>query len=156
MDDAPLLARILARSGDSISTDPGAESVILVAHGPNEDADNTRWLGCLKTQAERLQRSLGFRRVEFVTLRDDAPSPVRDAATAELREKVKAASLDTKVLVVPVLISVGHAQAGIGKRLEGLSFKMSAAGVSSHPLAAEWIRQQAAGALPTQATPLTR
>lgn len=155
MDDAPLLARILADQAKSVSTDPGAESVVLVAHGPNGDADNAQWLGCLKSQAERLQQSLGFRRVEFITLRDDAPNAIRDAATAELREKVRLASMDTKVLVVPVLISVGHAQAGIGKRLEGLSFTMCAGGVSSHPLAAEWIRQQANGALP-QAASLTR
>lgn len=128
----------------SVSTDPKAESVILVAHGPNGDADNERWLACLKAHATYMQQSNGFRRVDFITLRDDAPKAVRDAATAALREKVRTASMDTRALIVPVLISVGHVQSEIGKRLEGLAFKMSASGISEHPLAAEWIREQAA------------
>lgn len=144
MDDGPALGRILADQVRSISSEASAESVILVAHGPNEDADNERWLACLKAHAAYLQKAGGFRRVDFLTLRDDAPKPVRDAATAALREKVQDAARDTQALVVPVLISVGHVQSEIQKRLEGLTFKMSARGVSEHPLAAEWIRQQAA------------
>ncbi len=146
MDDDALLARILADQARSISTDPNGESLILVAHGPNGDSDNERWLRCLKAHATYLQQSVGFRRVWFTTLRDDSPKAVRDAATAALREKVRAASKDTKVLVVPVLVSVGRLQSEIKKRLEGLAFQMSASGIADHPLAAEWIRQQGARA----------
>ncbi|MEK7404210.1 MAG: CbiX/SirB N-terminal domain-containing protein, partial [Acidobacteriota bacterium] len=156
MDDDALLARILADQARSISTDPNGESLVLVAHGPNGDSDNERWLACLKAHATYLQQSVGFRRVWFITLRDDSPKAVRDAATAALREKVRADSMDTKVLVVPVLVSLGRVQSEIKKRLEGLAFRMSASGIADHPLAAEWIRQQGARAGPRVTQPATK
>jgi sirohydrochlorin cobaltochelatase len=143
MDDDPLLSRILLDQVRTVSTNPSAESVVLVAHGPNSDSDNERWLACLQAHAAFLQQTGGFRRVEFLTLRDDAPKAVRDAATAALRENVKTASADSTVLIAPVLISVGHVQAEIEKRLEGLTFKMATGGVSGHPLTPEWIRERA-------------
>jgi hypothetical protein len=61
-----------------------------------------------------------------------------------MRERVKTYGADSKVIVQPVLISSGHVQQEIVKLLEGLEFRMSQSGVSGHPLAPEWIRQQAA------------
>ncbi len=58
---------------------------------------------------------------------------------AEVRLRPAEAS---RVLVVPVLISVGHIQKQIHERLKGLSYTMSETGLAEHPLAAEWIQQQ--------------
>ena len=151
MDSDRLLGRILADQIGSVSKGPKNESLILVAHGPNNEADNDKWLACLKVQAAYLQWAHGFRRVDAATIRDDAAKPVKDAAVAKLRERVKSYGADSRVLVQPVLISVGHVQAEIAELLKGLDYTISAGVVSTHPLAPEWIRQQATTALRTRA-----
>ncbi len=143
MDDHPIVSQILLDQVKPLSKEPTSESLVLVAHGPNEDEENVRWLERLGHHAERLGKSLNFRRVEAVTLRDDAPKPVRDAATERLRAAVRTAAADSRVLVVPVLISVGQIQRQIHERLQGLDYVMSENGLTDHPLAAAWIKQRA-------------
>jgi hypothetical protein len=46
----------------------------------------------LESLARQIRDTVGLRRVEAITLRDDAPKPVRDAATASLQAMVKRAS----------------------------------------------------------------
>jgi sirohydrochlorin cobaltochelatase len=143
MDADRLLGLILADQLRTVSTRPESESVMLVAHGPNGDADDAKWLACLKVLAAMVQSSVGFKRVDAATVRDDAPKVVKDAAVAGLRDRVKTYAADSTVLVQPVLISSGHVQAEIVELLKGLEFQMSKSGVSNHPLAPEWVRQQA-------------
>ena len=143
MDDHILLGRILAGSLKKASGDVKGESVMLVAHGPNDDEDNRKWLEKLHTQAAYLRGTLGFRKVEAATIRDDAPDRVKAAAVADLRQRIETLSTDSRVLVQPVLISQGHVQAEIEKLLDGLSYRMSHSGVTGDALAAEWVRRQA-------------
>lgn len=143
MDADWLLGMVLSDEVRATSSDAGKETVILVAHGPNDDGDDAKWLACLRVQAGFIQASLGFQRVDAATIRDDASPEVKAAAVASLRERVKRYSADTKVLIQPVLISKGHVQAEIAELLQGLEFQMSESGVSSHALTAEWIRHQA-------------
>jgi sirohydrochlorin ferrochelatase len=143
MDGHPLVTRILADQLRPYATNASAQSVVLVAHGPNEDSENERWLGHLGDHAERLRKEFGFARVDAATLRDDAPKAVREAATEKLRSMVLDASAKSQVLVLPVLVSVGHVQDEIKKRLAGLNCEVLQGGIANHPLAAEWIREQA-------------
>ncbi|MFQ5776374.1 MAG: sirohydrochlorin chelatase [Terriglobia bacterium] len=143
MDDHPLISQILLDQIKHLSTESANETVVLVAHGPNEEEDNQRWVERLTRHGERIREALRLRRVEVMTLRDDAPKPVRNAATEQLRGTIERAAAAGRVLVVPVLISVGYLQRQIHERLEGLDYVMSERGLSDHPLAAEWIRQQA-------------
>jgi sirohydrochlorin cobaltochelatase len=155
MDGHQFISRILADEIKPFVKEAGMQSVVLVAHGPNEDSENERWLTHLRAHAERIKEQFGFRRVEVATLRDDAPKPIRDAATERLRATVRAASAESRVLVLPVLISVGHIQKEIQKRLDGLEFTMVEGGLANHPLAAEWVRTQAAQMCATEAKPAT-
>ena len=143
MDDHLLLARILSDEVRTLSARPAEESVVLVAHGPNDDKDNRRTMDKLESLARQIRDTVGLRRVEAVTLRDDAPKSVRDAATASLQAMVKRASADSCVLIVPVLISVGPIQREIEERLEGLDHVSYPRGISESPLSAEWVRKQA-------------
>ncbi len=144
MDGDALVSRILGDELAPYVKTAAGQSVVLVAHGPNEESENEQWLRCLRAHARRLQERYGLRRVEVATLRDDAPRAVREAATEKLRELVRSASTDSKVLALPVLISVGHIQQQIEKRLSGLEFTMVEGGLANHPLAAEWVRTKAA------------
>ncbi|MGH9818116.1 MAG: sirohydrochlorin chelatase, partial [Candidatus Acidiferrales bacterium] len=147
MDEHAVISKILTEQARAMSQSAKQESVVLVAHGPNDEEFNRQWLAKLGQHAERLQRGVGFRRVEVVTLRDDAPKPIRDAATEQLRAVVRKAGEDSRVLILPVLVSVGHIQRQIRERLAGLKYAMSDTGIADHRLAAEWIRRQAQAVL---------
>ncbi|MCI0717416.1 MAG: hypothetical protein L0338_00255 [Acidobacteria bacterium] len=156
MDEHEVISRILTEQARAMSKEAANESLVLVAHGPTDDDFNLQWLAKLGRHAERVRRSLGFRRVEVVTLRDDAPKPIRDAATEQLRANVSRAGQDSRVLVLPVLVSVGFIQRQIRERLEGLDYQMTDSGIADHPLAAEWIRQQARTALAVKGVELSQ
>lgn len=156
MDEHAVISKILTEQARAMSKNAANESLVLVAHGPNDEGFNRHWLAKLGQHAGRVRGALGFRRVEVVTLRDDAPKPIRDAATEQLRATVRKAAEDSRVLVLPVLISVGHIQRQIQERLEGLEYQMSGTGIADHRLTAEWIRQQAQDALAGKAAAAER
>jgi hypothetical protein len=75
-----------------------------------------------------------------MTVRDDAPKPVRDRATAELRELVvRRGASGARVLIVPVLLSFGGIEEGIKKRLEGLDYQMASQAIMPDDRLAGWI-----------------
>jgi len=81
-----------------------------------------------------------YRRIEFLTVRDDAPVPVRQKATEELRATVsRAASDGGRALVVPLLLSYGGIEERIRGRLAGLEFSMPAAALLPDHRIVEWV-----------------
>lgn len=145
LDDNRLVAEILLERARTISRQPPAESVVLVAHGPVGDEDNQEWLETIAKHAQFVMARGGFQQVVGVTLRDDAPTAIRGQATRELRRIVEELGQRGRVIVVPLLISEGGIEHGIRKRLEGLSYEMVPQGLLPHPKMAEWIRRQVAG-----------
>jgi len=141
LNSHPLLGAIVADRARSISTDPSRESVILVAHGPVGDEDNARWLADLGALSGHVN---GYASVDVLSLRDDAPAPVRDAATADLRGKVRAArAAGRDVLIVPVLLSYGGIERGLRTRLEGLEYRLPAQGIAPDARLAQWVGEAA-------------
>jgi hypothetical protein len=130
-----LLARAL-----SISREPEREAVVIVAHGPVSDEENAKWLADMAALAERMKMASRFRRIEYLTVRDDAPDPIRSQATAELRSVVERATNDgNKVLIVPLLLSYGGIEDGIRKRLEGLSYTICRQALLPDERLARWV-----------------
>ena len=145
LNSHPLVAEILLTRALSISSKPKNEVVIIVAHGPVLDEENAKWLADLKILAKHVDSESGFKRVEYLTVRDDAPEPIRSNATAELRELVRrAADEKANVLIVPLLLSYGGIEEGIKKRLEGLSYKMSPQALLPDERLATWVVQEVA------------
>jgi sirohydrochlorin ferrochelatase len=141
LDESPETVTALKDRAHALGGAPNREAVLLVAHGPNDDGDNERWIANLKKLAEGVKEE-GFAAVETATLRDDAPPPVRDAATQKLRDQVAALGKDGKtVLVLPVLISAGGIEGGIAKRLEGLDCKLGEP-LGGHPALSAWIARK--------------
>jgi sirohydrochlorin ferrochelatase len=148
LDDHPIVADILVSRARAISREPAREAVVLVAHGPVPDADNALWLEDMRRLAGRVREAVPFAQVEAMTVRDDAPAPVRAAATAELRALVARLSTGgTRVLVVPLLLSYGGIEAGIRKRLEGLAYTMASQGIMPDERVLQWVLE-AAGEAP--------
>ena len=146
LNDHPIVAEILASRARSISLTSREEAVVIVAHGPNEDADNRRWLADMASLAKRIESIEQFASIDYLTLRDDAPKPVRDQATAALRELVqRRAQEGRRVLIVPLLISFGGIDRGLRTRLEGLTYAMPDAGLVPDERLVTWVLTMAAG-----------
>jgi sirohydrochlorin ferrochelatase len=136
----PLVADILASRAAGISSEPENEVVVVVAHGPVSDEANALWLSDMRLLVEAMRGKSSFKRIEYLTVRDDAPEPVRERAAEELRGVVKRA-LDekSKVLIVPLLLAYGGIEEGIKKRLDGLAYTMSDQALLPDERLARWV-----------------
>ena len=143
LDAHPTVTAIVASRTAGISQTPAREAVILVAHGPVDDSSNERWVSNLRTVGEELARRGGFKSVDALTVRDDAPAPIRDEAAARLRALVEMRGLEARVLVVPVLLSYGGIEEGIRKRLAGLDYVMSAQALAPDDRLVSWVLEMA-------------
>jgi hypothetical protein len=140
LDRHPLIADILLSRAAGISRQPEKEVVVVVAHGPVSDEDNSRWLADIGSLVDLMRGKSKFKRIEYLTVRDDAPDPIRSRATAELRSVVeRAAAEKSNVLVVSLLLSYGGIEEGIKKRLEGLSYTMSSQALLPDERLARWV-----------------
>ena len=140
-----IAAEILTTRAQSISRDPSTESVVIVAHGPNDEDQNRRWLADLASLAEHVGTRGNFATIDYLTLRDDAPEPVRDRATTELREVVRKRTAEgRRVLIVPLLMSFGGIERGLRERLDGLTYAMPTAGLMPDDRLGAWVREMAA------------
>jgi sirohydrochlorin ferrochelatase len=140
LNDHPIVADILVSRARSISRNPVEEALVIVAHGPNEDDDNRRWLSDMASLAKRIGAIEQFGSIEYLTLRDDAPKPVRDTATAELRELVQRhLQRGRRVLIVPLLVSFGGIDQGLRERLEGLPYTIPDIGLVPDERLVTWV-----------------
>ena len=145
LNDHPIVIDILVSRARAISRDRGKEALVIVAHGPNDEEDNRRWLADMGSLAAGIQRTERFASLEYLTLRDDAEKPVRDAATARLRGIVqRELSAGRRVLIVPLLISFGGIERGLRERLDGLSYTMANAALMPDDCLAAWVMTVAA------------
>jgi len=143
LDDDPVVAEILLERARALGRHPLQETVVLLAHGPNDEADNAQWLASLQRVAQHLKQAGGFAEVLSLTIRDDASHAVREDAKQALRQAVQDAGRQHQVLVVPVLMAQGGIEHKIPKLLKGLSYRYSGQTLLPHPKLAEWIAQQA-------------
>lgn len=140
LNDHPIVAAILATRARSISRKPADEALVIIAHGPNEDDDNRRWLADMAGLATQLRRTEGYASIDQLTVRDDAPEAVRNQATAELRARVQQRIGEgRRVLVVPLVIAFGGIERGLRQRLEGLEYAMPDTGLVPDGRLVDWV-----------------
>jgi len=142
IDSNPLVTQILKHRVCDLSVDPSKEVLVLVGHGPNSEDYNREWLRHIDTIGATIQQDLPFQRVHAFTLRDDAPTEIRDAASRALRLAVEQESSKANVLIATLLISNGEVQTGIKERLKGLTYNIAHEGLASDPLITDWIEMQ--------------
>jgi len=126
LNDDPHVVNILIDRIKELSKRPEKETVILVAHGPNDKMDNMMWMNTLHNISTQVQSAFGvdeFKKVTYLTLRDDASDHIYNAAKQHFRDVVKKANLDKgRALIVPVLMSNGGIEDRLEKRLHGLDY----------------------------------
>ena len=144
LDDDPAVSAILLDRARQLSRAPGGKAVILIAHGPTSEEDDARWLEVMGRIARQLEDAGGFRAVVPVTMRDDAPEAVRDAATKRMREVVEREARQGAdvVLVVPLLLATGGIEAKIPHRLSGLAYRYQPQALLPDVRVAQWITRQ--------------
>ncbi|MDZ7756422.1 sirohydrochlorin chelatase [Rhodohalobacter sp.] len=131
LDDHPIVADILRKRILSLSETPEKETVVLVAHGPNGEEDNTGWVQSMESLAAQVQQkqkeegASKFKNIMALTVRDDAPKDIHEQAKQHLRAVVRQGNISGDVIVIPVFLSPGGREKSVAERLDGLDFKWS-------------------------------
>lgn len=140
LDADPTVADILLSRASSISKDAQNEIVIVVAHGPVSAETNRLWLKDMSTLTDGMKAKSSYRGIEYLTVRDDAPEPIRGEATAEFRSLVeKANAQKARVLIVPLLLSFGGIEEGVKQRLNGLDYTITSQALLPDARIAQWV-----------------
>jgi hypothetical protein len=138
--DAEEMGAVLVERARALSRDPATEDVLILAHGPGDDAENQRWISGIDARAAAVRQALPFRRVQVMTLREDWPEK-REAAQAQVREFVARAGREGgRAIVIPYRVQ------GFGpyaKALDGLDYVSDGRGLVPHPQVTEWVRREA-------------
>ncbi len=143
LNDSAVVVEILLDRTHEISASPEREHVIVVSRGARDHSDNDRWLKILKSISLRLKDRGGYKSVEAITLRDDAPAETRQNAVNYLRQRVKFAEQSgARALVVTLLLSPGGIEHRIGLELRGLTYAFNTKALLPDSRISEWIRSQ--------------
>ena len=131
---------ILADRARSLSRDPRQEDVLVLAHGPGDDAENERWLATIDARAAEVRAALPFHAVEVHTLREDWPDK-REEAEREVRAFVdRAGSEGRRAIVIPFrLFGFGHYAEVLADR----EYAADQRGLLPHVNVTQWIARQA-------------
>jgi sirohydrochlorin cobaltochelatase len=140
LSEAAEMGAILAERASALSRNPEKEDVLVLAHGPGDDAENERWLVNLNARAGEIRRARPFHDVEVMTLREDWPEK-RKEAEQRVRDFVsRAASEGRRAIVIPFrLYGFGPYE----KVLSGLEYATDRQGLLPHANVAQWISRQA-------------
>ena len=146
----PTVAGILLDHAREISKHPAGELVLVVAHGPEEPADNDVEVAILQQYADQLKAAGGFAEVKAVSLQDDALPALRAGNVKRMRRYAETAIRQgKKVLVVPAVIQALGIQQKLYSDLDGIAFTFNPKGLTSHPAYAKFIGDQVETALAT-------
>jgi hypothetical protein len=140
LNEAPEMGAILLDRARSLSRDPPREDVLILAHGPGDDAENERWIAYMDQRAEAVRSGLPFHRVQVATLREDWPDKRVDAERI-VREFVASSRADgRRAILVPFRVEGFGPYADV---LEGLDYAANELGLLPHENVTAWIRREA-------------
>ena len=123
-----------------ISRTPRDETVLILAHGPEDDAENARWISEIDARAEALRAHAPFRAVHVESLREDWPDK-RAASEARIHAlAVEAARNGGRLLVLPYRVTGFGPYARV---LEGVTYDADRRGLLPSPEVERWVRRQA-------------
>lgn len=137
--EAPEMGAVLIERARALSQDPARESVLILGHGPEDDAENERWLARIDARAEAVRAALPFRRVQVETLREDWPEKRADAE-ARIRAFVADAGRDGgRAIVIPYRVAGFGPYASV---LKDLTYVSDGKGLIPSLGVEQWVRRQ--------------
>lgn len=136
--DAAEMVQVLRDRVLHLSENPAREDVLVLAHGPEDDAENERWLQSI-TERAGILRQEGFHSVHIATLREDWPEK-REQAQDEVRAFVAdSAAAGRTPIVIPYRV---HGFGPYTRVLDGLDYVADGQGLVPHPAVTDWIERQ--------------
>jgi len=136
---APEMGPVLVERALALSHNPTRESVLILAHGPEDDAEDQRWRAQIDARADEVRKAAPFKRVQVETLREDWPEK-RAASEASIRACVEQASRDgAQVIVIPYRVQGFGPYAEV---LRGLSYVSDGRGLLPSAEVERWVRRQ--------------
>ena len=153
MDDAPEVAEALAARALALATDPAAEALFIVGHGPSSSEAYAAWMDNLRRVADTVRARSGFRTVLVDLVKDDASAPVRAEAVQRIRELIQLQHELTgrDVIVVPLLVASGSInRQKLPADLAGLPIRYSGEALLPHPAMARWVEARVREAIKEQ------
>jgi cobalamin biosynthesis Co2+ chelatase CbiK len=144
LDDHEVVAEILNDRIKALSNNPSDETVILAAHGPNQESDNKKWIDNMESLSRKIQKMQkkkgnGYKQIFALTVRDDAPDDIFNQAKQNMRAMVRQANQFGDVIVVPLFLSSGGREDAIAERLSGLDFEWSGKTLLPDPKISEFL-----------------
>lgn len=137
--DVTRLGGILADRTQTLSQEPGNESVLVIGHGPASDEENERWLANMDAMADSIRHIGPFNDVRVTTLREDWTGK-REEAEAQIRAFMDAqAAAGHNVLVLPFRLRGFGPYAEV---LEGYDYLADHNGFLPDTRITDWIRAE--------------
>jgi len=138
--DAPEMGEVLAKRAVHLSKHPEQEDVLVIAHGPADEDENTRWLAKLEARAEPIRRAAPFRRVQVATLREDWPEKRADAEQRVRDFVAQARANGGTAIVIPFRVQGFGPYAEV---LKSLDYASDGVGLLPDDQVTHWIERQA-------------
>jgi sirohydrochlorin cobaltochelatase len=138
--EAPEMASVLVDRARALSREPQSEDVLILAHGPGDDAENERWLQHLEARANVVRSAIPFRTVRVETLREDWPEK-RKEAEQRIRSFVERAAGNGRAIVIPFRVQGFGPYAEV---LKGLDYASDGRGLVPDAGVTQWIEHQIA------------
>lgn len=137
--DAKGMSEVLLSRALELSKDPAREDVLILAHGPEDDGENERWLSAITERTDLLQRDGGFNQIKVATLREDWPEK-RELAQQQARDFIIASRAAGRTpIVIPYRV---HGFGPYAQALDGLDYVSDGKGLIPHPAVTRWIEDQ--------------
>ncbi|MGB4248123.1 MAG: hypothetical protein WBJ75_10425 [Pseudohongiellaceae bacterium] len=137
--EAQEMGDVLLARATALSKNPAQEDVLILAHGPGDDAENERWLAYIDARAEVIRAAHQFRSVKVATLREDWEEK-RVAAEQEVRAFVaNSSATGGTAIVIPYRV---HGFGPYADVLEGLDYVADEMGLIPHEGVTRWISAQ--------------
>jgi len=137
--DVEEMGTVLADRASALSQAAEKEDVLILAHGPENDAENERWLQKLEQRGDAVRKRAPFRRVHVETLREDWPDK-RVEAEKRIRAYVERAKAEGgAAIVIPFRVQ------GFGpykEVLQGLDYVADGKGLLPHAEVSAWLERQ--------------
>lgn len=139
----PLIASILAERIGELNLVPSYLSVFLVAHGPVSGEDNKDWMISLRLYARNLSKQIKGVSVLTHTIRDDAPSFIKEMAQEIIIKNIREEKgKGREVAVIPFLLAPGGREEEIKRIFSECECRILAKTLLPHPNISLWIEQQ--------------
>lgn len=137
--DAEGMSDVLLTRAQALSKNPAAEDVLILAHGPEDDGENERWLSAISERTDLLQQRGGFNDIHVATLREDWPEK-RELAQQQVRDFIAASRAAGRTpIVIPYRV---HGFGPYAQALDGLDYVSDGKGLIPHPAVTRWIEDQ--------------